>query len=175
MTVSHRPNTPLVAAVLAFLAGAAIFLAGIRLASGTPPPPDPVVLADHATASPCLDAGVPLVNPPPMVLRPSWWARARATARDVGRNTGGAPLVFAVGGVLVLVRQRWPGVRRGWVGRFTAGCYAAAIWAGGSLQLGATWATALTGVVVALVTGAAWAAVPGEGAAEKPASADGAA
>ena len=150
-----RLATLVIAAVGLLLGGA------VANAIAAPPVPDPVVAADHA-APPCLEHGVPLVNPQPTVLRQSWWTRARAGAREVGKNTGGAPLVFAVGGVLVLVRQRWPRARRGWVGRFSAGCYAAAIWAGGSLQLGATWATAATGVIVSLVTGAAWAAVPGE-------------
>ena len=159
--ILNQPRNTLPLAVIAFLVGALAFWAFVNSAIAAPPLVDPIVAADHAPP-PCLDRGVPLVNPPPTVLRQSWWTRARAGAREVGRNTGGAPLVFAVGGVLVLVRQRWPRARRGWVGRFSAGCYAAAIWAGGSLQLGATWATAATGVIVSLVTGAAWAAVPGE-------------
>lgn len=114
----------------------------------------------HAVVAPCdpvVDADQAATAPPK-----TRWQRAKATLRAIGRNTGGAPLVFAIGGLLVLVRRRWPRARRGWVGRASAGGYAAAIWAGASLELGATWATAITGVIVSLVTGVAWASIPGE-------------
>lgn len=123
---------------------------------------DPVVTVDHADPAqpPCLERGVPLVNPPPTVLKPGWWARTVALGRDLGKRTGGAGVVLGLGAIVERVRDWRPRLKRGVIGKFTYGLWGASLWCAATLAAGATWATTLSGVVLALITGAVWAAVP---------------
>jgi len=119
------------------------------------------VASDHApTPPPCLSDGVPLVNPVPTMLKPGWPTRAIVLCRDLGKRTGGSGAVLVLGALVDRARDRKPGLKKGRIGRFTLGLWAALLWAGGSLATGATWGTALGGVILAILTGAVWAAVP---------------
>lgn len=152
MTARARSDVRLVLLFVA-LAGAGWLLAR-QVDRAHAAPIDPVVAADHA--APCLDRA----PPPPTVRAPSWWSRQVSTARTLGANTGGAGLVLALGAIVDRVRDWRPRLKRGAIGRLTYGLWAASLWAAASLGTGATWATTLSGVVLALLTGAVWAAVP---------------